>query len=308
MWSRLLALSSALSLSLLGSVAMADPPVPFEIAVTVDDVPWVGPPPTDGRAAGNAAVIDALRSRGVPAVAFVVCSREPAEGPVVRQWLDAGFELGNHHLDHSDLSRVDPDRWLDGARACHAALTGWIGKAPRYFRYPFLHNGPTAAIRDRVRGVLTGELGQAIARVSVDNHEWKIAELYGLALAAGDAARADALAALYVPHMLAATAHARATARAKFGRDIRHVLLLHQNTLNAHHLGRLLDALAAAGARFVTLERALADPIYAAPDAYVGTKGIAWAYRVAPVTPDAEWRFENESWAALRAQFGSAAK
>ncbi len=284
------------------------PSAPFEIAVTIDDVPWVGPAYAEGRAKGNAAVIDTLKQRGVPAVAFVVCSREPEAGPVVRQWLDAGFELGNHHLDHSDLSRVDPEEWLDGARACHTALTRWIGKAPRYFRYPFLHNGPTAEIRDRVRGVLTGELGQTIARVSVDNHEWKIAELYGKALEAGDTARADALAALYVPHMLAATAHAQAMARAKFGRDVRHVLLLHQNTLNAHHLGRLLDALAAAGARFVTLERALADPIYAKPDAYAGTKGIAWAYRVAPVTPDAEWTFENESWRALRARFGSAAK
>ena len=57
--------------------------------------------------------------------------------------------------------------------------------------------------------------------------------------------------------------HAREVGRERFGREVRHVLLLHANRLNADHLDRLLEILARDGARFVPLETALADPIYA---------------------------------------------
>jgi len=276
----------------------------FEVAITIDDLPWVGPAHAKGRITGNDAILAALATHGAPAAGFVVCERVTGARTIVKRWIAAGHVLGNHHHDHGDLNTVPPDRWLAGARRCHRDLTRWLGSAPAFFRYPYLRNGTTAAVRDRVRGVITDELGEVIARVSADNHEWKFAQLYGKAVAAGQTGRAADLAEAYVEHIVEAVAHARKMARAKTGADIRHVLLLHANALNADHLDRVLGALTRRGARFVTLERALADPVYARPDAYAGKGGISWLYRIAPVTPSAEWTFEETSWAALIDRFG----
>jgi hypothetical protein len=54
------------------------------------------------------------------------------------------------------------------------------------------------------------------------------------------------------------------------GRQIRQVLLLHANTLNADRFDALAEALVRRGYRFVTLTHALEDPAYCLPDVFVG--------------------------------------
>jgi peptidoglycan/xylan/chitin deacetylase (PgdA/CDA1 family) len=288
------------------SVPPAAPPLPLagvRIAVTVDDLPWVGYTPLIGRVEATKALLQALD--GVPATGFVNCARVTAEQSILRLWEAAGKPLGNHQQTHDDLNEVGLDPWLAGARRCHERLTEWLGQPPTMFRYPYLRNGNDAAVRDAAVTALTQELGQTIARVTADNHEWKYAQLYGEARAAGDDERGAALAEAYVTHIVEAVAHAAEFARSKTGRDIDHILLLHANALNADHLHRVVEALRGQGVTFLSLEEAVADPIYARPDAYVAPGGISWMYRIAPVTPSSEWTFEEESWKELERLFGA---
>jgi hypothetical protein len=60
------------------------------------------------------------------------------------------------------------------------------------------------------------------------------------------------------------------------GREIRQVLLLHANTLNADHFGRLAAAIEARGYRYIPLSEALEDEAYRLPDTYVENWGISW--------------------------------
>jgi hypothetical protein len=55
-----------------------------------------------------------------------------------------------------------------------------------------------------------------------------------------------------------------------FGRQIPQVLLLHANLLNAEHLERVVDMLAARAYAFIGLPKAVSDPAYAREDTYVG--------------------------------------
>jgi hypothetical protein len=64
-----------------------------------------------------------------------------------------------------------------------------------------------------------------------------------------------------------------------FGRDIPQILLTHVNRLNADALPELLAWLQKRGYRFITLDQALGDPVYATPDLYVGTNGPSWLHR-----------------------------
>ncbi len=84
-------------------------------------------------------------------------------------------------------------------------------------------------------------------------------------------------------------------AREKLGRDPAHILLIHANALNARHLGAVLDAYRAEGVEFVSLEEAMADPLYDRPDEYVGPDGLSWIMRVPPVTSErAAWDQKEE--------------
>ncbi len=293
----------ALVIVLLLGATLAAAPGSFRVAITVDDVPWVGPAHPTGRLDANRAIVAALRAHAVPATAFVNCDRMGAGAPVVELWRTAGMELGNHQANHDDLNKVPEETWLEGVRRCDTVLRELTGQPVVHFRYPYLFNGPTPEVRDRVLTVLTDDLGYTIGRVSVDNHEWKIATLYGEALAAGDGERADALADFYVEHVLSAVENFRAVAQRKLGRDVTHVLLLHANALNADGLDRLLVALEGAGASFVPLSTALADPVYALPQAYEGRWGLSWLYRIEPVDEERPW--DDASWTEIGARFAA---
>lgn len=300
---RALVIATALLLS--GCVAAASdvsaPPAPYDIAITIDDLTWVGPPHPEGRVAANQAMIHTLGAHGATATVFVNCDRVDPALSILEAWRDAGHELGNHQAAHDDLNKTPPDTWLEGVRRCDTQLHQLTGAPIAHFRYPYLFNGPSPQVRDEVLAVLTSELSYTIGRVSVDNHEWKIAKLYGQAVAAGDQARADELADYYVEHILTGVAHYRVVAQRKLGRDIDHVLLLHANGLNADHMDRLLTALEADGARFIPLSEALADPVYAQPQAYEGKWGYSWLYRIAPLDDDRSW--DEASWKEIEAEF-----
>ena len=70
------------------------------------------------------------------------------------------------------------------------------------------------------------------------------------------------------------------------GRPIPHVLLIHAYALNADWLDELLTALQHREYRWVKLEDALEDPVYArAIDGWIGRGGITWLHRWA-ITED----------------------
>jgi hypothetical protein len=64
-----------------------------------------------------------------------------------------------------------------------------------------------------------------------------------------------------------------------FGRDIRQILLVHANALNADRFGELAAMIESRGYRFVSLDRALEDEAYGSADTFTGTSGITWIHR-----------------------------
>jgi hypothetical protein len=63
------------------------------------------------------------------------------------------------------------------------------------------------------------------------------------------------------------------------GREIPQILLLHANTINADHVGAILDTLESRGYRYITLEEALRDSAYQSEDRWTGAGGISWIHR-----------------------------
>jgi hypothetical protein len=144
-----------------------------------------------------------------------------------------------------------------------------------------LHEGQTAEHVHAGRTVLR-ELGYRNAHVTIDNGDFVLAPPYSASEARGDAARARALAAAALAHDLEATRHFEAVARAKAGREIPQILLLHANAMTAAMLPPLLDSLVQRGYRVISLETALSDPVYRRATCYTGRQGLSFLYRIAP--------------------------
>jgi peptidoglycan/xylan/chitin deacetylase (PgdA/CDA1 family) len=260
---------------------------PRTMAVTVDDLPWSATTALDAaRADGHhRRLLDALKKSGAPAVGFVnedKLERDGAVDPARRQmladWLDAGFELGNHTYGHVDLHSTpvgDYERAiLDGERETRALLAA-RNATPRWFRHPYLRAGRDAATRTRVEAFLA-EHGYRVAPVTLDNSEWIFAAAYRKT---ADAATKERIAHEYVDYMDAKIAYYEDQSRRIVGREVAQVLLLHANELNADAYGALAARIVERGYAFVTLEEALRDPAYARSDGYFGAYGPSWLHR-----------------------------
>ena len=261
-----------------------------EMAVTFDDLPFVNARPTSvaEHQRLTAALVGAITRHRVPAVGFVNESKledggrvDPRRVELLRQWMRANLELGNHTYSHLDLHRVTASEFRDDivrGDPVTRQLLAEIGRTPRFFRHPFLHTGRDTAIQRDVRGFLENR-GYRVAPVTIDNSDYIFARAYDLAIAAGDTVLERRVRQEYLGYMDRVLTYYEKQSITLIGRNIPHVLLLHANTLNADAFDALATAYKKRGYGFVTLEHALLDAAYASPDGYVGNAGITWLHR-----------------------------
>jgi len=292
-----------------------------EVAVTFDDLPVATRTFVDVAAQERitGALLEAIRRHGIPAVGFVNEVKLVQDGSVderrvalLRRWVEAGLELGNHTYSHPDLHATPLPAYLrEIARgdSVTSTLLRQTGRRSRYFRHPFLHTGRDLATRRAVEQFLAAR-GYRVAPVTIDNNEYVFAAAYERAVAGGDGRGAGRVASAYLDYMERIVAYYERQSVALLGREIRQVLLLHANLLNADHFGALADVLTRRGYRFVSLDSALADPAYRSEDRYTGPAGITWLHRWAltPGKPGAFFHREPTVPAAIakEARIGSA--
>jgi hypothetical protein len=112
----------------------------------------------------------------------------------------------------------------------------------------------------------------------MDAWDWYYTYRYGLAKRRGDTALMERVSAAYLAHLEADIDYAEAFSKRLFGRNIRHVFLMHENELAGDHFDRAAEVFKKRGYRFVTLEEALRDPAYEHEDRFAGD-GVNWFIR-----------------------------
>lgn len=265
------------------------------IAITVDDLPWAGlgshPPriPAPELLAGHHRLVAAIRAADAPVTGFVNEIKLEVDGEVVperlqmlRDWLDAGAQLGNHTHGHVDLHAVGlpayQDDILKGERQLRPLLAE-RSAVPEWFRHPYLRAGRTAEDKAALAAFLA-EHGYRIAPVTVDNSDWIWALAYRKVLEqGGDVATLQRLREEYVPYMLAKLDYYERFSIALLGYALPQTWLLHANQINADTYPALLAGVHARGYRVVPLAEAMRDPAYARADAYTGRWGPSWLHR-----------------------------
>jgi peptidoglycan/xylan/chitin deacetylase (PgdA/CDA1 family) len=272
--------------SLMSSACAFSQTMHRQVAITIDDLP-----DADGYLCNEHETItttkrllDPIRAAKVPVVGFVVGARCGNLNPkqrrgLLKMWLDAGAELGNHTWSHPDLNRVPLEEYEKQILAMDDNFHRTNSPSRfRYFRAPYLHNGATPETRKKLQSFLT-EHGYQEAPVTFDNNDCRFAAAYSRALKKGDAVLAKLIEEAYTPYMESIVAFFEKRSVEVLGRECPQVLLLHASRLNAEMMPRLLHLFRERGYTFVSLEQAISDEAYRLPDTYVGEKGLSWIHR-----------------------------
>lgn len=257
-----------------------------EVAFTFDDLPAMAMADEAQVTRLNRDLLAGLRRHRIVATGFVnegkLAQLNRRGGvAILRGWVDAGMDLGNHTYSHEPLTRMGArDFEADVVKGEHwtRRLLAQHHKRLHWFRFPNLETGATPADKLGVAGWLAAR-GYSSAPVTIDPDDWEFAEPYDDAVLRRDLARQAQIRAEYLAHSARVIDWSRKSAQVLFGRDIPYVVLLHATRLNADCIDAVANLYAQRGLHFVSLDHAMQDPAYGTPDPYVGPDGIEWLER-----------------------------
>jgi peptidoglycan/xylan/chitin deacetylase (PgdA/CDA1 family) len=297
-WSIGLLLIAVLSIIIWGSAALFGNRANSEasssraIAVTFDDLPssemWGGATNAKLLKERTLKLIHQIKKNNIPAIGFTNSGKVFHDGKLKTElaalfnlWIDAGIPLGNHTYGHKDINRVPWDEYREDVIKGELVVKDLVEKNGHkflYFRHPFLHAGNSKETKAKLEKLLA-ERDYIVAPVTMDNSEWIFARAYFNALNDGNKKQMKRTLDAYIDHMDSILAYYEQQSKAIFGYEIKHILLLHANALNADHLDRLVKTIKKRGYKFITIEEALQDKAYESVDKYTGGAGITWLHR-----------------------------
>jgi peptidoglycan/xylan/chitin deacetylase (PgdA/CDA1 family) len=228
-----------------------------------------------------------LLSHKVPAIGFVneiklYRGGKPSEAQIslLELWLDRGFDLGNHSYSHISIDNVTLDEYkadvLRGEEITKELMQK-RGKKLKYYRHTQLRTGPTAKIKEELEAFLKAH-DYTIAPVTLDNNEYIFAAIYERAKLKSDTTMMNTISSAYLKYMEEIVLHFEKLSLDFLGYEIKQILLLHANSLNADHLDEMIQMFRHRKYKFISIDEAVKDPAYQLEDA-PAVKGLSWLHR-----------------------------
>lgn len=260
------------------------------MAITFDDLPWVmnrNDAPAD-LAANHASLLAAIKQSRIPVIGFVNDGKlydhntlRPERVRMLKDWLDAGLELGNHTAWHSDLHAVGLKNFetdiIEGERNLEPMLAK-RGLKLRWFRFPFLRTGRSLEDKAAIESFLRKH-GYINAPATINSSEWIYALAYHNLVANGaDPEKLALVRQAYLDYMQSTLAYYEQRSYELLCYNVPQILLIHANELNAASFTELIALIRARNYQFVSLDEATKDPAYLRPDNYVGEFGASWIF------------------------------
>lgn len=255
------------------------------VALTIDDGPASGANEDfDAFRAISSKLRNVFVEQRVPAIMFInerqlhIEGQRDARIDIVKQWLDAGLELGNHTYSHRRLTRVELHEYFDDivrGEVVSRDLLEKKGQRLTWFRYPFLSSDKGARAK-QVEDFLA-DREYRIAPVTIDYKDYSYSSTYSQRLRAGDKAGLAEVKAAVLKHCDAAFSKAEATSKELLGIEIPQVLLVHCNEMNSDTIVDAIMQIRKRGYEFVSLDEAVAHSAYKTEGLPPGSMG-GWFY------------------------------
>jgi peptidoglycan/xylan/chitin deacetylase (PgdA/CDA1 family) len=285
---RLAAIVTCLGICLVAAAPAGQAPG-RRVAVTIDDGPVVGEMADLGNFQRiTNGLVGSFQVEKVPVTIFVnerqlnVPGQRDARAAVLDQWLNAGFELGNHTYSHRSANNVTLREFQDDVvqgEVITRALLAARGRELVWFRYPYLHSGTTPEVHDAIVAFLETRRYR-VAPVTVDYADYTFAGAYVRELRRGNVEAAEKIKNAYLEQVGVGFDYAERASVEVFGYEVPQILLIHCNELNSVSLRESLTRMRQRGYTFITLDEAMRDPAYARADTFAGPGG-SWLSRSA---------------------------
>jgi len=260
------------------------------IAVTFDDLPMNTKYLEDGKQwiEQTQKLLSTIKEYNIPAIGFVNEYKlyfnevlDSSKLNALQLWVDADLELGNHTFSHPDYHYTDEKVFFDDivkGEKITSELLSQKNKKLEYFRHPYLHTGMSLEKKKALEDFLK-EHNYTIAPVTIDNGEWIYARAYEIAYHKNDDELMKQIGQEYINYMMNKTKYFENQSAKLFGREIKQILLVHANMINADYFDELADELLKHNYQFISLKEALTDPVFQSEDTFIGRGGISWLHR-----------------------------
>lgn len=231
-----------------------------EIAITIDDLPFVG---SGTSTPGNLkrtqerfiAIVNTLVENQVPATGFAIGGAiAKNEWELLEIFRNQGFTIGNHTYKHRSLNSMSAENYIADIEKADAILTP-VMTEPKYFRYPYLAEG-NGEKKQKVHEWLAAHQ-YTIAPVTVDSKDYEFnAQFYRIPYRQRPQ-RLTQFKKRYLAFIWQQTLRADKKAKKVDGQPVKHILLIHANLINSLCLGDIIEMYRSNGYKFITLEEAL---------------------------------------------------
>ena len=247
------------------------------MSITIDDAPTgISYLQDDTTSMGN--ILKCLQKFGIKnAVAFVIGQTAEGNEKILENWLDAGYELGNHTYYHQISSELSAKNFGLSVMKCDSLLReiGAFDKNsnPRWFRFPHLNGGDTFEQRKEFSLILN-DLNYRVAPASADIHDYHFDQLLASEPIDDDPIRLGKIYGRYFKVATESIFHYKRIIDASNGTDTPIIIFFHFGLASANKLSEILTYLDRHQTEWLDLSTACSHQLYRDLDTTYGHRGL----------------------------------
>jgi len=228
------------------------------IALTFDDAPSINEHGVNFDPNRMHKVLGILKKHNIPhCTAFVIGEFIPGNEEILKEWLSAGYELGNHMHHHQHSSGLNEDEFIKSVSKCDHLLNelgAFNDHQNKWFRFPYLDYG-LHDLQRRKFNMAIKKLGYRVAHASLCFND----DLYEKLLATNP--ENSKLISRYIESSILTIQ--RCLKFAKNGEvNIRHIVYSHFGDVNVHSLNFIICKLNELDISWTSLENAIEHSFY----------------------------------------------
>lgn len=212
-------------------------------------------------------LIRALKDNHIPpTVDFVV--GQAIDKVMLDHWLQSGNLIGNMTYSRIKAKKSEPQKFINDIMLNDQTLAPILEKYPaskKYFRYPRLKLSRDAQSREQIKEFLKSS-NYTVAMATIESPDAQFSDIYCAAKARGYEPCANLIKEHFKRLLFDTTMKTRLATKNRTGYDVKLILTVGVNQFTCDHLGEVLSWYQRLGARFIPLDEALQDPLYASVD------------------------------------------
>ena len=232
----------------------------FDIALTFDDAPRSDTIYLNGVERTDK-LLQVLKEKNVKQVAFFCNTFDfrSDDQERIKKYSNAGHVIANHTAHHIDYQKSTFDQFTADFLEAEQKLSSFP-TYQKWFRFPYLKQGLLDSSRNQIHMFLEKN-NYKHGYVTVETYDWELDRLFQTDVASKRPIDLYKVRDVYLKILWDGIQFYDNLARKVLGRSPKHVILLHENDVNALFIGDLIDLIRKNNGQIVSIDEAYRDSI-----------------------------------------------